>query len=114
MTIFRASLILINATIILIFSSCQKSKNNQEFSGWNLIWQDEFDYDSDKLSENWNFEEGYGSNGWGNDEWQYYSKENTSIESGNLVITAKTEGKINKRDKSVTSSRLQTYQKFDF
>ena len=114
MNFFRISIILINATIISIFSSCQKSKSDQEIPGWNLIWQDEFDYDTDELSENWNFEEGYGSNGWGNDEWQYYSKENTSIESGNLVITAKSEGKINKRDKSITSSRLQTYQKFDF
>ena len=58
MIIFKASHILINATIFLIFSSCQISKSDQEIPGWNLIWQDEFDYDTDELSKNWNFEEG--------------------------------------------------------
>ena len=103
-------LLLLNLT----FFSCNKPIKDTYIPGWNLIWQDEFNYPKEKLAKNWTFEKGYGSNGWGNDEWQYYTNENTSIESGNLVITAKAEGNINKRDKSVTSSRLQTYQKFDF
>ena len=32
-------------------NSIKISKSDQEIPGWNLIWQDEFDYDTDELSE---------------------------------------------------------------
>ena len=54
------------------------------------IWNDEFNGSSIN-TDNWNFETGYGSNGWGNDEWQLYTNNNAKISDGNLIISAKKE-----------------------
>jgi len=59
----------------------------------------------------WKFEIGTGSSGWGNNELQYYRKENARIYEGNLVITAKEEA-FNGRD--YTSSRMITKGCYDF
>lgn len=77
-----------------------------------LVWKDEFDGTS--LNEkDWNFEIGDGcpgNCGWGNNELQYYRKENTTVKDGYLVIEAK-------RDiigsKMYSSSRLTTQNKFN-
>ena len=75
------------------------------------IWNDEFNGSSIN-TENWNFETGYGSNGWGNDEWQLYTNNNAKISDGNLIISAKKESStIGKRNGSITSSRLTTQGK---
>ena len=82
----------------------------EEYSGMTRIWHDEFD--AQELSTNyWTYEIGNGSGGWGNNEWQYYRAENTSIKDGNLVIEARKEpfGGFN-----YTSSRIITKNKFDF
>jgi len=81
---------------------------------WNLVWQDEFDYKLENLDNNWNFETGYGSNGWGNNEWQEYTKENVEIIDGILIITARSSKNPTKRDGSITSARLNTLNKFEF
>jgi len=80
------------------------------YEGMTLLWQDEFNGTSLNESD-WNYEIGTGSNGWGNNELQYYRKENTSVSSGFLTIEAKKE---NFEGKSYTSSRLTTQDKFDF
>lgn len=74
-----------------------------------LVWQDEFDGTS-LNSSNWSYEIGTGSNGWGNNELQYYTENNTSIVEGNLVITAKSES-LNGRN--YTSSRITSKEKYD-
>lgn len=73
------------------------------YAGMTLVWQDEFN--GPTLSSDWTHETGRGSNGWGNNELQYYREQNTSIVSGHLVIEAKQEtfGGAN-----YTSSRLVT------
>ena len=53
---------------------------------WQLVWSDEF---NGSIGPDWVFETGGG--GWGNNELEYYRKENATIENGNLVITAKKE-----------------------
>ena len=53
---------------------------------WQLVWSDEF---NGSIGPNWVFETGGG--GWGNNELEYYRKENATIENGNLVITARRE-----------------------
>jgi beta-glucanase (GH16 family) len=53
---------------------------------WQLVWSDEF---NGSIGPDWVFETGGG--GWGNNELEYYRKENATIENGNLVITAKRE-----------------------
>lgn len=73
------------------------------YPGYNLVWQDEFE--GNQLSSEWNHEIGTGSNGWGNNELQYYRAENTEVRDGALVITVKEENFGGRR---YTSSRLTT------
>lgn len=70
---------------------------------WQLVWADEF---TNGISGDWVFETGAG--GWGNNELQYYRRENASVENGQLVITAKREsfGGAN-----YTSARMKTQGK---
>ena len=100
--------------LIFLTPSCKNSSKNQAETGWKLVWQDEFNYSTQELNNNWNFEEGYGQNGWGNDEWQNYTSQNAQVQSGNLIITAMKNKSLGKRDGSITSSRIQTLNKFEF
>jgi hypothetical protein len=79
----------------------------------NLIWQDEFEADGIPSEANWNYDIGRGSNGWGNNEAQYYTDrtENVTVVDGVLKITAKKE---NFEGAEYTSARLKTQGKFDF
>jgi len=85
----------------------------ESYDGYTLIWQDEFTADALNTSD-WTYEIGNGcpnNCGWGNNESQYYRQENTSIVSGNLIITAK---KQNYEGSEYTSSRLVTKGKQQF
>ena len=75
-----------------------------------LTWADEFDGSSVNTNF-WTFETG--STGWGNNELQNYTTQNTAIVDGKLVITAK---KINENTSvgSYTSSRLVSKGKKEF
>lgn len=82
----------------------------ESYEGMQLVWQDEFS--GTELNQNdWTFETGTGSNGWGNNELQYYRKENTTLEDGYLIITAKEE---NYQGRQYTSSRIITQGKQSF
>lgn len=82
----------------------------ESYEGMQLVWQDEFE--GNQLNEaDWTFETGTGSNGWGNNELQYYRKENTSVEEGYLIITAKKEAY---QGREHTSSRIITQGKQSF
>lgn len=77
-----------------------------EYDGYDLVWQDEFE--GTTLSNDWVFEIGDGCPGlcgWGNNESQYYRRENTEVKDGNLIITAKQESI---GGKNYTSSRIKT------
>ena len=69
---------------------------------WQLVWADEF---NGSIGPDWVFETGTGSNGWGNNELQYYRRQNATVENGNLVITARRE---NYGGRSYTSARMKT------
>jgi len=77
-----------------------------------LIWADEFDGTELNLN-NWGFDIGQGSWGWGNNELQYYtdSSSNVTVSNGYLNITAKNEqfGPAN-----YTSSRIKSKDLFEF
>jgi beta-glucanase (GH16 family) len=75
-----------------------------------LVWADEFDGTA-LNSDFWSFETGNGTNGWGNNELQFYRTQNTSIQDGHLVITAKKEPF---GGKEYTSSRIITKSKKEF
>ena len=74
-----------------------------------LIWEENFDSGS-LDTDVWNFETG-NNDGWGNQEVQYYTEDNVTVQDGNLVITAKAES-LNGFD--YTSSRITTKDNFSF
>lgn len=76
--------------------------------GWTCIWADEFNGTAVDETK-WNFEVNGG--GGGNNELQYYTRENTQIVDGKLVITAKKESYLGM---DYTSSRLTTKYKGTF
>lgn len=78
------------------------------YSGMQLVWNDEFEGTIINLS-NWSFETGAG--GWGNNELQYYRKENAWISDGALTIEARKE---NYQNSSYTSTRMITRNKHSF
>lgn len=85
-------------------------KRYEMYKGWNMVWNDEFNYTGLPDSTLWNFEEG--GHGWGNNEKQFYlkdSKENAVVENGHLNIIAlqKPHGKNN-----YTSAKMTTYERF--
>ena len=84
-------------TLFIIFGLADRvttyNKNQAELpKGWHLVWSDEFD--GKKIDETkWDFQLGtgaeYGLENWGNNELQYYKKENAYVKNGNLVIEAR-------------------------
>ena len=80
------------------------------YEDMNLVWEDNFNGNSLDLSS-CSHETTTGQNGWGNNELQYYSTQNTSVEGGNLIITA-TKECFSGRD--YTSSRKNTQNKKQF
>ncbi len=79
----------------------------ESYEGMAVVWADEFE--ADVLDESvWKFEIGDGCPnlcGWGNNELEYYKKENTQLLDGYLVIEARKE---TAGSKSYTSSRIIT------
>ena len=90
--------------------------------GYKLVWSDEFDgntLDMDKWSYelgNWKLDDNgnYITNGWGNNEQQFYTSENTAVKDGILTIAAKHEKWTDEVQGSYdyTSSRISTAHKF--
>lgn len=75
-------------------------------------WSDEFDYQGLPDTKKWNYD--IGGSGWGNNELQYYTKENLKnarVENGKLIIEAIKE---NFDKNTYTSARLVTKGKGDF
>lgn len=75
-----------------------------------LAWEDDFD-GAVLNSAHWTHETGTGSNGWGNNELQYYRSENTTLQDGHLIITAKEESFSGS---NYTSSRIISKDKQEF
>jgi beta-glucanase (GH16 family) len=86
--------------------------NPLTYSGYTLVWSDEFSGNSLDLSF-WNQETGTGGGGWGNNELETYtnSLNNTFVSNGNLIIEARNE-KIN--TSNYTSGRMTTQNKKSF
>ena len=106
---FKIFLPLLTSFILLV--SCSSDENLQvvDPTGYTLVWSDEFD--GNNLGADWTHEIGTGSNGWGNNELQYYRSENTSVQGGFLTIEAREEAF---GGRNYTSSRLITKGKREF
>ncbi|MEI6865709.1 glycoside hydrolase family 16 protein [Flavicella sp.] len=89
------------------FTSTKPTEGETVFeSAFNdLVWSDEFDIDGAPNTENWIYDIGTGTNGWGNNEEQTYTNnaENVSVADGILTITAKADG-----NGGYTSTRLKS------
>src|SRR5262249_19806101 len=76
--------------------------------------------DSAPDAAKWVYDIGWGDGGWGNNELEYYTdaRENSKIQDGSLVITARTDNvpagaKCGSSACKYTSARLKTLGKFD-
>lgn len=87
----------------------QQGGGDDDFT--DLFWSDEFNDDGAPDPAKWTYDIGTGSNGWGNNEKQYYRAENAVVEGGSLKITAKAESF---GGMEYTSARLKTEGLFDF
>jgi beta-glucanase (GH16 family) len=79
---------------------------------WHLVWADEFKYKGLPDTSKWNYDTG--GHGWGNNELQYYTKnqlKNARVENGFLIIEAHKE-KL--QHSNYTSARLITKGKGDW
>lgn len=77
---------------LLVINGCTET-NELPDRGYTLVWSDEFDGTTGDPPnpENWTFDIGTGTDGWGNNELQYYTNrtENIHIDGkGSLVIKA--------------------------
>jgi beta-glucanase (GH16 family) len=73
------------------------------YPGYSLVWSDEFT--DITLSTDWIFDIGTGNSGWGNNELQYYTNQNYTLENGVLAIIAK---KQTFNAQQYTSTRIKT------
>lgn len=81
-----------------------------QYTSKRLVWADEFGGETLDTTA-WNHDLGSKYNGWGNNELQYYTRANTSLVDGKLVITARRQ-EYAKMD--YTSSRITTKGKQEF
>jgi len=94
-----------------------KIKPNKKL--WTMVWSDEFEGKGKNLDTNgldlskWGYQNGtgaeFGIDGWGNNEQEYYSKDNIQVKNGKLVITPKLKTFGGKK---YTSGRLWTSNTF--
>ncbi len=85
-------------------SSLNYNEDRPGYEAGELIWSDEFNGSGTPNPDNWTYDIGHGSGGWGNNEVQYYTNESKNVrrENGNLVIEAL------KEDGEWTSARIKT------
>jgi len=98
-----ASAVLSKEIQVVVKESDEGYRTPESYPGMNLDWRDEFN--ASQLSNDWVFNIGNGTDGWGNNELQYYRRENVSLDGQYLAITAKKE---NYNGSSYTSSRIKT------
>jgi beta-glucanase (GH16 family) len=88
-------------------------KTPDHYRGKKLVWADEFN--SEQIDESkWTFETGDGCPnvcGWGNNELEYYQRQNAMQIDGNLIIEARPE---HAGGKLYTSSRMVTRSHYSF
>ena len=110
--------------LLLLLWSCEQTVYDNP--GYALVFEDNFRSESIDESK-WNFEIGTGCqygvnlNGWGNEEEQYYTKENaTIVDNDFLQIESKSDTTFYSDNcganqfRYFTSSRLNSKNKFDF
>lgn len=97
--------------LTFIAFSCSTDEKQKVITMTNLVMADEFNTDGAPDNAIWGYDIGTGSNGWGNNELEYYTDrpENVKVENGMLKITARKESYLGS---SYTSARILTKGKF--
>ncbi len=110
-TILFATIKLLMLCLFITILGCSKDEKQTVTTLNNLVMQDEFEIDGTPNSTIWGYDIGSGSNGWGNNELEYYTSrpENVKVENGMLKITARKESYMGS---SYTSARILTKGKF--
>jgi beta-glucanase (GH16 family) len=94
--------------ISITMFACKPSSDIKKDPAYTLVWSDEFNGTVlDQSSWNYNI----GGQGWGNNEQEYYTDKNATLENGNLVIAGKAE-QIDSN--GYTSARITTKDKHEF
>jgi beta-glucanase (GH16 family) len=103
---------------LLMISGC--SLLEEDTGDYTLAWSDEFnDYSLDESV--WNYDTGNGTNGWGNNELEYYTSDEANIrvedfeingESGTGLVIEALEESYGSYD--YTSAKITTKDNFDF
>ena len=112
--LFTKALLSMSFLLVTVFViiGCSTDETQQVTTFTELTLSEEFDTEGAPNSELWSYDIGTGENGWGNNEFQYYTDrtENVTVQNGILIITAKKE-EFN--GSSYTSARLVTKGKFE-
>lgn len=100
--------------IAVLAANCSLTPvHSQTLPGWTLVWSDEFSQPDGSAPDpaKWGYDKG--GNGWGNNEWQYYTDRtnNARIENGHLIIEARKESF---GSRNYTSARLLTKNRSDW
>ncbi len=76
--------------VLVLTTSCDPDETQEVITLTNIMFVDNFDTDGAPNTAIWKYDIGTGSNGWGNNELQYYTDrpENIIVEDGMLKITA--------------------------
>ena len=96
------------------FAVSQEKNPDSAKSVYQLVWSDEFDYNGLPDAKKWSYDTNGNSNGWGNNEAQFYTKEriqNAEVKGGFLSINAIRE---DVEGKKYSSARLITKSKGDW
>ncbi len=106
------------STVTTLSAESTESTNDH----YKLIWSDEFEHNSLDMTKwsyelgNWKLDENgnYITNGWGNNEQQFYTDKNAAIKNGILTISARHENYTDavQGNYEYTSARLSTQHKF--
>ncbi len=97
---------------LLLLQGCSTDEKQTVITKTQLVMSEEFNTDGAPNSSLWSYNIGTGSNGWGNNELQYYTSrpENIKVENGMLKITALNQAYMGS---SYTSARILTKGKFE-
>ena len=99
-------------SLLFVVFSCSNDEKQKVTNFNKLVMQDEFDTDGAPNSAIWGYDIGTGSNGWGNNELEYYTNnsENIKVVDGMLQIIAKKQAFMGSQ---YTSARILTKGLFE-
>ena len=106
------------ADVVVSITGDQPTEGIETVHGYSLIFKD--DFSDGRLSDaNWTYMTGDGSaydvvSGWGNEEQEFYRKENVKVVDGKMIITAKKADALKNKGMPYTSGRIRSKNKVSY